>query len=64
MTGPLLESPAVTYPDAGPEDGYERQAAGSLQARHWLGALFGGGAAHPVRLSSLGGRLGIRHHWQ
>ena len=42
-----------TYPDAGPEDGYERQAAGLLQTRHWFWSLFRGGAAHPVRLSSL-----------
>ena len=57
---PLLQ---LTYPDAGPEHGDERQAVGSLQTHHWFGSLFGDGAAHPVRLSSLGGGWGsISHH--
>ena len=46
MTGPLLEPPAVTYPDAGPEDGYDGEAGVLLQPRHGLGPLLGGLAAH------------------
>ena len=50
-----LGAKSGTYPDAGPEDGNERETAGALQTHHWLRSLFRGGPAHPLRLSSLGG---------